>query len=317
MTSAVVTGREMVGALGLIVLGLSGVLVPMAMSETRPPFWICQWIGSASILLGCLVVVRNARAATEESRQGKVQADAALAAVKSAGEEVQKTLQVRTAILGMTSHELRTPLSKILAATELLEIVAHGEGVAEATAELYSAAETMTHQLTDLASYAELAGAKPRPRTEQLDLRKCLAEIVRAAQSMTDEHRVTVEVDVAPEVPSTVRLDTLRVGQVAANLITNAVKYTRDGSVIVRARMSVAEGNALELVVQDTGRGIAPGEQALVWEPYYRSQSATEPGSGLGLAVVKLALDKLGGRVRLDSTLGRGSTFTVSLPISA
>jgi signal transduction histidine kinase len=276
-----------------------------------------QYIGGAVVLLAMLFIVLGARASARRAREGQRTTQRALDAVRQASEEVQQTLQARTALLGMVSHELRTPLSKVLAATELIEIVADGEGVKDATAELYAAAETMTQQLNDLVAYAELTNARARERTAELDIRAALTEIIRSEEPQAGAHQVTIDLNVAPDVPSKLPIDAIRVGQIAKNLINNAVKYTRDGSVTVTASLVQEDTGRLQLVVHDTGQGIAPADQPFVWEPFYRAETTKEPGSGLGLAVVKLAVAKLGGEVTLASTPGQGTTFMVKLPLSA
>lgn len=279
-----------------------------------------QYVGAAVVLVAMWVAVMFSRSATRKAKHGQVQTELAMDAVRDANDEVQQTLQARTALLGMVSHELRTPLSKIVAATELIDIVAHGDGVNEATAQLYAAVETMTQQLTDLTTYAELTSSRSRARAAELDIRTALAGIVRAEAAHIRAHGLEVRYNVAPNVPERLPIDAIRVGQVATNLINNAIKYTREGMVSIDVRLlpgPPGEPERLEMVVADTGQGIAVAEQELVWEPFFRSsERGSEPGSGLGLAVVKLAVDKLGGVVRFVSAPGEGTQFTVEIPLS-
>lgn len=275
-------------------------------------FW-----SSIGIVVAMLLVATGAAIAAWRARQAQRRAEVALEAALQAAEEIQQALKARTAMLGMVSHELRTPLSKVLAATELIEMVAGGAAVKEATAELYAAAETMTRQLNDLGAYSELSYPRAGERGPDLDIRETLFAVARTQEPMARARGNEVSVDVASDVPYRIALDAIRVEQIATNLISNAVKYTREGRIDVAVRLAGDEPNTLELVVADTGKGIAPAEQACVWEPFYRAQRGGEPGSGLGLAIVRLAVTKLGGAVMLESALGAGATFTVRLPLSA
>jgi signal transduction histidine kinase len=273
-----------------------------------------QFAGGALAVLAMWFVVVGARSAARNARESERRTLAALEASRQAGQEIQHTLQTRTALLGMVSHELRTPLSKALAATELIELIAQGDGVKDAAEELYSAIETMTLQLSDLAAYAELSSPRSKAKTAELDVRSSLKEIYRTHQAQASENRVSVLIDVAPEVPNTLQVDAIRFGQIANNLIENAIKYTTEGTVCVGARI-VAEANQLELAIRDSGPGIAPSDIARVWEPFYRAGTRNVPGSGLGLAVVKLAISEVAGTVALTSVVGKGSTFIVKIPL--
>jgi signal transduction histidine kinase len=271
----------------------------------------------AGIGLAASGIVAGAVVATRKARDRQRRAELALEAVRRTNEELQQAQQARTAMLGMASHELRTPLSKILAAAELIELVAEGEDVKQATAELYAAVETMTEQLNDLGAFSKLSYARASERDAELYIREALNEIAQAQALQARAHKNEVQVDVAGDVPYRLAINATGFGQIATNLVSNAVKYTRDGLVRIVVRIAKQDRHMLELIVADSGQGISAADQDLIWEPFYRADSAKESGSGLGLAVVKLAVEKLGGSVTLQSACNVGSTFIVRLPLPA
>jgi signal transduction histidine kinase len=223
-------------------------------------------------------------------------------------EELQRLLKIRTAALGMASHELRTPLSKVFAAAELIQMLAQQPPLLEAASEILDAAEQMKNLLEDIASYAELAGSKPRDSSDELDAQETLAEIARSFNA-------DIAISAESSVPR-LKIDRLRFSQIATNLISNAVKASATGHVEVY--LSVDEARkvySLVLSVEDDGPGISAEEQARIWEPFHRSSGSFPRGAGLGLSVVKLCVDQLGGSIDVASVPGQGAKFTVRLPV--
>jgi signal transduction histidine kinase len=242
----------------------------------------------------------------------------ALDALTRAGDETRQTLQARTALIGILPHELRTPLQAVRAAAELIEGADH-EGRFKRTLErLYLALHTVDRHIGDIARYAELSRSAPIA-SEPLDLRMLLGELVteHGAAARAKGLELLLEIDAA--VPQLLALDAVRFGQIAGNLMGNAIKYTAAGSVRVRASSNGTAGapRYLTLEVRDTGPGIAAEEQDKVWEPFYRGRQARQqPGTGLGLAVVRLAIESLGGKITLHSRPAQGATFVVEVPVS-
>ena len=131
------------------------------------------------------------------------------------------------------------------------------------------------------------------------------------------ERRQEIDVQM-PSAAVEVTADAHRLGQVVANLLANAVKFTPEGGRI-SVRLTASEGRA-ELVVEDSGIGISEDDLGRMFERFFRARNATEqaiPGTGLGLAISKGIVDAHGGSLAVESELGRGSVFTVRLPVSA
>lgn len=276
-----------------------------------------QYLGGSAVILAMWFALLYSRSAARKARRGEQQSRMALEAAQRAGEEAQATLQARTALLAMVSHELRSPVAKVMAATELIDMLSRDPALKAPVADLFDASQAMSQQLADMAAYAQLSSHRATAKGAALDLRSALGAIAAEQRAAAERKGIELKIEVDDAVPARVPLDPLRVGQVATNLIGNAVKYTPSGTVAVRASMAASPAPGLVLTVEDTGVGIEAAELDAVWQPFVRgSRTRGIEGSGLGLAVVKLAVESMGGTVRVRSTAGAGSVFTVELPLA-
>lgn len=237
--------------------------------------------------------------------------------LKSAEVEVHTS---RERFLAMLSHELRTPLQGMLGSIDLLDLRVHGGGERRAVDRLRQIANQLTAHLRDLTEYTRMDNPAWRLQPEWIDLAGLVEDIC-------DEHlprlrakglNLQVEVSDAPELREA-ELDPQRVRQVLDNLLNNALKYTPSGHVKVTlgVRPGPAPASQLQLEVIDTGVGIAAEAMPRIFEPYVRLEDRKLPrteGSGLGLAVVRRLVDRLGGQMAVESIPDKGSRFVVWLP---
>lgn len=216
----------------------------------------------------------------------------------------QKTMQTIT-------HELRTPLTAIHGYAELIPEEGDAEKTARYADSIRQASKRMTAMLNSLLEFFRLESGKEHINVRPFRLRGVTDILDAEFRPMTEskELKLTVESD------SDVILlgDRERVIQVCDNLLTNAVKFTQAGSVSLRMDY---DGDGLRITVEDTGSGMTEEEQQRVFGAFERlSNAATQDGFGLGLSIVKHIVDMLGGTIRLDSEKGRGSRFTVEIPM--
>ncbi|MEM9405440.1 MAG: ATP-binding protein, partial [Acidobacteriota bacterium] len=153
-----------------------------------------------------------------------------------------------------------------------------------------------------------------------MDLETCCADVLRSLEANSIEKDVEMRLVLAPDVPESVLGDELRIRQILTNLVGNALKFTARGSVDLRCQMVV--GETLEkdvlLSVTDTGIGIAPEALPRLFEKFSQADSSTTRrfgGTGLGLAITRELVDQMGGSIAVRSVVGRGSEFTVRLPL--
>jgi signal transduction histidine kinase len=218
--------------------------------------------------------------------------------------------------LADVSHELRTPIAAMRTFNELLREGADADP--EARAEFLESSRQQLERLDWLAQnlleLSKLDSGLVLLDLRPDDLRACVESAVEQAEAVATRRGIGLSVDM-PQAPVRIRHDPQRIGQVVANLVGNALKFTpRGGRVTVRVRPTT-EGAEIE--VADTGVGIGTEELPRIFERFYRGSRANEArgsGSGLGLAIVKSIVDMHVGRVAVESVMGGGTTFTVSLP---
>jgi len=221
---------------------------------------------------------------------------------------------LKAEFVSTVSHELRSPLTPIVGFSELLSATAVDSGrVRDMGAEILRHAQRMQRLVDDLLDVSHMEAGHFRLDMVDVDLNALLERTVAETARQTDRHRVVYHPSATLPV---VRGDPLRLRQVLDNLLTNAIKYSPDGG---RIDVVTCQGDSeVTIAVRDDGIGLPPDKIGRLFEKFYRVDNALAHrvrGSGLGLAIVKHIVDAHGGRVWVESELGRGSTFTFSLPL--
>jgi signal transduction histidine kinase len=225
---------------------------------------------------------------------------------------VERALRQQREFLADTSHELRSPLTVVLANLNLLrrDLDPHERelSVDEATSE----AQRMRRLINELLLLAQADAAQAIARAP-LRLGELVTEAVAAVQRQAPEHIYQLRI----ESPLVVIGDEERLTQLVRNLLENAAKYTPPGTAVdVRLRQS---GSVAQLIVADSGPGIAAEHLVHLWDRYYRVddvRSRESGGTGLGLPIVKFIAEAHGGRADVISQVGAGTTFTIELPLA-
>jgi len=238
----------------------------------------------------------------------------ALASAARLAEERAHVAEMKARFVTSASHEFRTPLAVILAASDVIKRYGERMTAAQRAAridKIQRAVQHMTELLEEVLSLRRAEAGKQGCVCRPVDLRALCEEVVADVKAAShDTHRLVLSTAGAEE---TVSLDAKLLGQALRNLLTNAVKYSPDGGTVA-CEVTSANG-AIVLRVTDQGIGIPPEDQAHLFEPFHRAANVgTIPGSGLGLAITKKAVELHGGSIRVESTVGCGTTFTVTLP---
>jgi signal transduction histidine kinase len=227
---------------------------------------------------------------------------------------------MRRRFVSDVSHELRTPIAAIRAAVETLaDEAALPPDIARLLGILERQSSEMEALVSDLTDLSQIESGAVALQLERVPLKPVLTSVVRDLQAAAEARRVAVGVE-APDA-LTVCGDRRRLAQVFRNLVDNAVKFSPSGArvdILAEGGVDGADGLTPCVVhIVDRGIGIPRSEQARIFQRFYRvdpSRAKSVPGTGLGLAIVKHLLILHGGSIRVESSPGRGSRFTVSLP---
>jgi len=216
------------------------------------------------------------------------------------------------------SHELRTPLNAIIGFSDVLEQQLFGalnERQADYTHDIASSGRHLLDLVNEILDLSKVEAGKMALEPSAF----ALAEVIHGAVAFIRERAAAHRIALATDLPSdlgTVVADERKVRQVLLNLLSNAVKFTPDGGTIaVRAHRADGE---VEVAVQDTGIGIAPADQAKVFDEFQQVGTASDrsrEGTGLGLTLAKRFIELHGGRIWVESEVGRGTTFTFAIPV--
>jgi CheY-like chemotaxis protein len=214
----------------------------------------------------------------------------------------------------MISHELKTPMQTIMSSLDLLS-VQPAEKDKEIWKRLNSSVEHLEMQMKDLTDYARLESGRLHLRTLPIDATKLLTNIAVEFREVAENKGLVFTTDIE-NIGQKLLSDSLRIEQIANNLIGNAIKYTETGHVKVGLRY-IENHSHLVLSVEDTGVGISDKDKRTLFEPFTQiDQTSTRKhdGIGMGLAVVQKLVILFGGSISVTSVVGKGSTFTVMLP---
>ncbi len=228
--------------------------------------------------------------------------------------------QSKERFLAMLSHEIRSPLQAMLGSIDLLALKAQTPPERRAVDRIRTAAAQLDTHLRDITEYTRLENPSWQWQAASVDLPALAQEVCDTYLPQAHSRHLDLVCDRPPhDLPALhdVWTDAARVRQILSNLVSNALKYTVSGRITVRVSLSGTDDATARIEVIDTGIGIPPPDQQRIFEPYVRlddQRAGKVEGSGLGLAVVKRLVERLGGEVSLRSEPGQGSCFTVNLP---
>jgi GAF domain-containing protein len=237
--------------------------------------------------------------------------------IEDKGRQLEVASRHKSQFLANMSHELRTPLNAILGYTELLLDGIYGQIPDKAQETMQRVDRSGRHLLALINDVLDLSKIEAGQLTLSLgdySLKEVVETVVTALEPLAAEKKLALTVTVAPDLPVG-RGDDRRLSQVLLNLVGNAVKFTDAGEVRVEAKAS--DGTFL-VSVSDTGPGIAAEDQARIFEEFQQADTSStrkKGGTGLGLSIAKRILALHGGRIWVESALGKGSTFSFTLPV--
>ena len=272
------------------------------------------------------VGLEGAREGLRANRQELTSTNVTLTQKIAEGELLQEQLRVerdraeaasraKSQFLAMMSHEIRTPLNAVLG---MAQVIARSELSAEQRARvgvIATSGEALLAVLNDLLDLSKIESGKLELEKTEVDIVGLVRDAREAFATLADEKGLSLDLEIDPGAEGLYEGDPARIGQILANLVSNAVKFTEAGKVTIYL---ARPADSIVLKVSDTGIGVSKEQQARLFQKFSQADSSVTRrfgGTGLGLAIVNDLTTLMNGSVELTSRIGKGSTFTVSLPL--
>jgi two-component system sensor histidine kinase/response regulator len=240
--------------------------------------------------------------------------------LRAAMMRAEESSTAKSQFLANMSHEIRTPMNAILGMLRLLKSTPLAPRQLDYTNKTDAAARSLLGLLNDVLDFSKVEAGKMQLDPEPFELNALMGDLSVILSSNLGGKNVDLLFEVDPAIPRTLVGDALRIKQILINLGGNAVKFTQQGQVVVGWRMLAKHLDRvrLEVSVRDSGIGIAPENQARIFEAFTQAESSTTRrfgGTGLGLVISTRLIRLMGGELELSSALGEGSTFTFALEL--
>ena len=242
----------------------------------------------------------------------------AQAALQERADELQRASRYKSEFLANMSHELRTPLNSSLILAKLLCENKEGNLSAEQLTfaqTIYGAGNDLLNLINDILDLSKVEAGRLDLQPQFVSVPRLTESLQRVFTPLANEKKLAFEVHVAPDAPASMVTDNLRLEQILKNLLSNGIKFTDAGGVVLS--VSSRPGDRVAFAVEDSGIGIPEGQQDVIFEAFRQADGTINRrygGTGLGLSISRELARLLGGTITVESVAGKGSTFTLTLP---
>jgi signal transduction histidine kinase/integral membrane sensor domain MASE1 len=247
---------------------------------------------------------------TAELRKAQLEA-------QSAREIAESASAAKTDFLAMMSHEIRTPINAVIGFTDLLAESPLPEEARSWTRTIQTSGQSLLSLINDILDFSKIEAGQLTLERIPLSPLRCAQEVVDLFQIQAVQKGLTVRIEADPSLPEAVLGDPVRMRQIVMNLVSNALKFTPSGSVVIALSYEPPAG--LRVSVSDTGIGIPLEKQGRLFQRFSQVDSSTTRrygGSGLGLAICKRLVEMMGGAIHVESMVNRGTTIWFHAPLS-
>ncbi|WP_159931182.1 response regulator [Oceanicoccus sp. KOV_DT_Chl] len=290
--------RHYIGLAWLPIIGLVGYLF-LTILHLVPS--ILYWIESCLVLHGILLMLGMSRYVTD-SRDQVLSANAAVAA--------------QSAFMARMSHEIRTPMNAVLGMTELLRDTPLAERQRNYLNTIHTAGSALLTILNDILDYAKIESGQMNLESLPLDPAQLAVDSLSIFKVLAEQRGIELICDCDTALPPTINGDPTRLQQILVNLISNALKFTMEGEIVLK--ISLAENNRIRFAVVDSGEGLTSDEQLRLFKRFSQAHNRVtrqHGGTGLGLAICKELVNLMDGDIGVVSGKGSGSTFWFEIPL--
>ena len=234
-------------------------------------------------------------------------------------QEIEGLVASQNKFFSSMSHEIRTPINTIIGLNEMILREDISDEIAEDAVNIRAAGKMLLNTINDILDMSKFQSGDMKILLENYHTSNMLSDIVGMIWIRAQEKNLDFRINVAPDIPEELKGDEVRIKQVLINLLNNAIKYTKEGSVVLSVECEKSEDGMCKMIysVEDTGMGVKKEDIPYLFTAFKRVDESSNKhieGTGLGLSIVKQFVDLMGGKVSVNSVYTKGSTFIVEIP---